>query len=388
MSSSKTLISLLGSTGSIGTQTLDVVRSYPQFFEVELLCGGNNWELLLEQAREFKPRYVVISNEMHYAKLRNGLCGERCEVLCGSDALDGIIGSLESDVVVVAIVGFAGLAPTISAIKAGKRIALANKECLVVGGDIIMSMAVEYGVDIMPIDSEHSAIFQCLLGELSPLRRILLTASGGALRDLPLEEFEDISLGQVLHHPTWNMGARITVDSATMLNKGFEVIEAAHLFHATAEQIQVVIHPESIIHSAVEFYDTTIKAQMSYPDMRLAIQYALTYPERMEVCGLQSFDPFVCSELSFRKPEPERYPCLGFAYDALRAGGTMPVVLNASAEVAVDSFLCGRIKFTDIARTIGNAMEHHTTTPIGSLEDIYETDASSRRVAEGFIAKI
>ncbi len=343
-----------------------------------MLTGGDNWELLAAQAKEFMPSVVVIAQEVHYGKLCRELQGTNTKVLCGIDELENVVKISEVEVVVVAVVGFAGLAPTIAAIKAQKRVALANKESLVVGGDIIMPLAAQNSVDIMPIDSEHSAIFQCLVGELNPPRRIILTASGGSVRTVPMSKLRDVSAEQVLCHPVWNMGARITVDSATMLNKGFEVIEAAHLFRVRGEEIQVVIHPEGIIHSAVEFSDRAIKAQMSYPDMRLAIQYALTYPERMEVKRLQSFDPFIVSRLSFDKPDPQRYPCLQLAYHALKQGGVLPTVLNAAGEVAVEAFLSGEIKFTNISEIIDQVLCTWRNQPLKNLEDIYETDAEAR----------
>ncbi len=383
-----TRLAILGSTGSIGRQTLEVVRSYPTLFSVEVLSAASNWELLARQALEFNASEVIITDEKYYAKLREALRGTSTSVHCGIDALEAASSLPSVDTVVVAVVGFAGLAPTIAAIKARKKVALANKESLVVGGEIIMPLAREHKVDIMPIDSEHSAIFQCLVGEHTPAKRILLTASGGSLRNVELNQLQYMTPKEVLCHPVWDMGARITVDSATMLNKGFEVIEAAHLFGMDADTIQVVIHPESIIHSAVEFADNSIKAQMSYPDMRLAIQYALSYPERMAVGGLQSFDPFVHSSLSFSKPDGERYPCLELALDSLRAGGLMPTVLNAAGEVAVEAFLNEKILFTDITQTVERTLESWQYTPLRSLSDIFEADTESRLRAKEIINKL
>lgn len=376
-----TNIALLGSTGSIGIQTLDIVRNYPNQFKIDTLTAANNWKLLAEQAIEFRARRVVIACEEHYNALRNALGSRSIEVLVGSDSIEQVVMLPEIDIAVIAVVGFAGLAPTIAAIKAKKRVALANKESLVVGGEIVMQLAQQNGVDIMPIDSEHSAIFQCLVGELTPPKRVLLTASGGSLRDIPLDELADVTPSRVLCHPVWDMGARITVDSATMLNKGFEIIEAAHLYNLRAEQIQVVVHPQSIIHSAVEFTDGAIKAQLSYPDMRLPIQYALTYPERVEVSGLQSFDPFITSTLTFLKPDPQRYPCLKLAYDALSAAGIMPTALNAAGEIAVEAFLSGKIKYLDIAKIIELTLEHTNNEPLRSIDEIYEADAEARATA-------
>lgn len=345
------------------------------------MTAAENWELLAQQAREFTPDVVVIANEAHYQNLREALRGTPTLVKAGVDAIEEMATHSQVDVVVVAIVGFAGLAPTLAAIGARKRIALANKESLVVGGDIVMRKADAMGIEIMPIDSEHSAIFQCLVGELSPLRRILLTASGGSVRDVPIEKLGSVTAEQVLKHPVWDMGSRITVDSATMLNKGFEVIEAAHLFRVEGSEIEVVIHRQSIIHSAVEFVDGAIKAQMSCPDMRLPIQYALTYPERMELESIERYNPFTMGTLTFERPELERYPCLSLAFDALGAGGIMPAVLNAAGEIAVEAFLRGKIKFTDIARVIGSTMESIDNEPLSVVSQLYEADATARAIA-------
>ncbi len=381
----KTNLAILGSTGSIGTQTLEVVRAYPSFFNVEVLTASSNWEMLAMQAVEFGASHVVIANEKYYAPLCAALSGKNIEVHTTEKAIEEVVKLPSVDVVVVAVVGFAGLAPTTSALWAGKRVALANKESLVVAGEIVMPLARQCGIDIMPIDSEHSAIFQCLVGEVTPLKRILLTASGGSLRDVPLSELDNVTPKQVLNHPVWEMGPRITVDSATMLNKGFEVIEAAHLFGVGADKIEVVIHPQSIIHSAVEFADNAIKAQMSYPDMRLAIQYALTYPERMEVANHRSFDPFTTSQLTFAKPDMERYPCLNLAMECLKAGGIMPTVLNASGEVAVGAFLDGKIKFTDITKVIEKSLSSWSNFKLSNLNEIFENDKEARLFAGNLI---
>ncbi len=380
-----TRITILGSTGSIGTQTLEVVRSYPDSFEVECLTAANSWEMLARQAKEFGVQRVVIANEAHCGKLRKALQGTKIEVLCGVDAIEQVAKSTSCDMVVNALVGFAGLAPTIAAIRAGRKVALANKESLVVGGEIIMPMVKEFGAEIIPIDSEHSAIYQALRGENSPPKRILLTASGGALRKTPMEELSTVTPAQVLCHPVWDMGAKITVDSATMLNKGLEVIEAVHLFGVTPKQIQVVIHPQSIIHSAVEFADNAIIAQMSYPDMRLAIQYALFETERMEVKGLQSFDPFITSTLNFEKPCTQRYACLELAYDAIEAGGVMPTVLNGAGEVATEAFLRGKISFVQIAQIIETTLCRSTASPVRTIEDVFEADSRARDIAEQLV---
>lgn len=375
-------IAILGSTGSIGRQTLDVVRAHRDMFSVEVLTAADNWELLSQQAREFEANSVVIACDNHYNNLNHSLSDTGTKVWAGVDALEQVTVGDNVDVVVVAIVGFAGLAPTLAAIKAGKRIALANKESLVVGGEIVMRMSREYKAPIVPVDSEHSAIFQCLVGEQNPLHRILLTSSGGSLRDVAIGKLSTVTPQQVLCHPVWDMGARITVDSALMLNKGFEVIEAAHLFNATAEQIQVVIHPESIIHSMVDFDDGSIKAQMSYPDMRLPIQYALTFPKRINVNGMQRFDPFVTRMLTFDKPDPMRYPCLDLAYRCLNEGGLMPCALNAAGEVAVDAFLRKRIKFTDIYKIIDKSLQIVKNERLTQVGQLYETDAMVRQYCQ------
>lgn len=375
-------LAILGSTGSIGKQTLDVVRAHRDMFSVEVLTAASNWELLAAQALDFNVGAVVIGDECHYNALKDALKDSCVKVWAGSSALEQVAAMDSVDVVVVAVVGFAGLAPTLAAIKAGKCIALANKESLVVGGEIVMRMAKEYNAPILPVDSEHSAIFQCLVGEQNPLKRILLTSSGGSLRDEPIEKLSEVTPERVLCHPVWDMGARITVDSALMLNKGFEVIEAAHLFGASADQIQVVIHPQSIVHSAVEFTDGAIKAQMSYPDMRLPIQYALTFPHRLPVSGLRPFDPFTTSQLTFEKPDPRRYPCLELAYRCLEAAGVMPCALNAAGEVAVDAFLNRKIKFTDIYRIIEKTLDATPNETLTSIEQLYQCDATTRQYSQ------
>lgn len=374
-------LAILGSTGSIGRQTLDVVRAHADLFQVEVLTAADNWQQLATDAREFRPDSVVIANEAHYKPLREALRGSSVKVWAGADALEQVVAGSNIDVVVVAIVGFAALAPTVAAIKAGKCLALANKESLVAAGDLVMGLAAQYKAPIIPVDSEHSAIFQCLVGEHSPVRRILLTASGGSLRNVPREELCRVSPERVLSHPVWDMGARITVDSATMLNKGFEVIEAAHLFDLRADQIDVVIHPESIIHSMVEFDDSSLKAQMSVPDMRGPIQYALTFPARIELVEASRFDPFVIGQLTFHRVDVERYPCLALAYECLRSGGIMPSTLNAAGEVAVEAFLGGKIKYTDIFTVVDKTLQQTINEPIKSLETIYESDASARQIA-------
>lgn len=370
-------IAILGSTGSIGTQSLDVVRSYAELFEVELLTANSSWQLLAEQAKEFQPSAVVIADSRYYEPLCNALSGEMIKVYAGHEAILQAVDNTEIDTVITAMVGFAGLAPTIAALRAGKKIALANKETLVVAGEIITKLSRQYNAPILPVDSEHSAIFQCVVGEHSPINRVIITASGGALRDLSYEELLNVTPEQALRHPCWDMGAKITIDSATMVNKGFEVIEAGWLFGLKPEQIDVVIHPQSIIHSFVEFEDRAIKAQLGIPDMRLPIQYALTFPNRLPMPSLAQYNPL--ASLTFREVDARKYPCLSLAYNAMREGGVMPCVMNAANEVAVDAFLKGRISYPEIAQIIDRAMQSADNHKIESLEQIFEIDKQTRK---------
>lgn len=374
----KQRIAILGSTGSIGTQTLDVVRRNADFFQIELLTANDSWEQLARQAIEFAPSAVVIVNEHYYEVLSEALSPYPIKVYAGSDALEQAVSSSEIDTVVTALVGFAGLRPTLAAIRAGKKIALANKETLVVAGELVIPLSREYGAPILPVDSEHSAIFQCLVGERSPLERVILTASGGALRDVPTENMDSITAQDALRHPCWAMGAKITIDSATMINKGFEVIEAGWLFGLKPEQIDVVIHPQSIIHSFVEFRDRALKAQMGIPDMRLPIQYALTFPDRMPMPELEQYNPL--QDLTFRPVDKLKYPCLPLAYNVMRQGGVMPCVMNAANEVAVAAFLRGAISYPQIYATIDHALQTIENAKIQSIEHIYEIDARVRRL--------
>ncbi len=373
-------IAILGASGSIGTQTLDVVRAHRELFEVELLSAHTAYEELARWAVEFSVGTVVITDERYYEPLAKLLENHPIKVYGGTMALEQEVQNSNIDTVVTAVSGFAGLLPTIAAIKAGKKIALANKETLVVAGELVIQMSKQYGAPIIPIDSEHSAIFQCLVGESSPARRVVITASGGALRDMPLAQLERATIKQVLSHPTWSMGAKITVDSATMLNKGLEVIEAHHLFGLAPSQIDVVLHRESIIHSMVEFEDGAFKAQLGTADMRLPIQYALTFPQRIQVTGSQGYTPM--GSLTFEEVDPLRYPALSLAYEALRAGGTAPVVLNAAGEVAVGAFLQGKISFTDIAKHIEAALARFGVQKIESIEQIVEVDRMVRSKLE------
>ena len=375
---------LLGSTGSIGCQTLDIVRSRPEEFEITSLTAGSRWEQLVEQALEFHPDSVVIANENHYAAVREALKDEPIKVYAGSDALSQVVTGGEVDTVVNALVGYAGMLPSLAAVKASKRLALANKESLVVAGEHIVREAAERNVPILPIDSEHSAIFQCLAGEVSPVRRVIITASGGPFLRTPAEELERVTVKQALAHPNWSMGAKITIDSSTLVNKGFEVIEARWLFGLRPEQIDVLVHPQSIVHSMVEFHDGAVKAQLGTPDMHLPIQYALRFPDRGEI-GEERLDLLKNPTLTFEAVDNARFPLLGTAYECLRKGGNSACVMNGSNEVAVAAFLAGEIKYTDIARVILGALERVEFIATPSIEDYAASNESSRRVAREII---
>lgn len=377
----KQRLAVLGSTGSIGTQTLDVVRAYPELFEVEMLAANRNWKLLAQQAVEFEPDCVVIADDAFYAPLSAALAHLPVKVYAGREAVGASVVSSGVDTVVAAMVGFAGLAPTLAAIRAGKKIALANKETLVVAGELVMSEAKRCNAPIIPVDSEHSAIFQCLVGEAaSSVKRLVLTASGGAFRDVPQAELCRMTAADALRHPCWEMGRKITVDCATMMNKGFEVIEARWLFDLPAERIGVAVHPQSAVHSFVEFADGAFKAQMGVPDMRLPIQYALTFPYRLPVKGAAAFEPSLCGSLTFEAPDMEKYPCLGLAYDVLRGdyGKGGACVMNAANEVAVAEFLEGHIRFTDIYEVIRRALDTMPQSAPRTLEDYVALDALAR----------
>ena len=380
----KQRLSILGSTGSIGVQTLDIVRENPDRFEVVSLTAHKNWRKLAEQAIAFDVDTVVIGDEQYYKPLSEALANYPIKVFAGDDSIAAVASASNCDTVVNALVGYAGLVPTARAIEAHKRIALANKETLVVGGATIMPMAIKHHAPILPIDSEHSAIFQCLIGENSPLRRLIITCSGGALRDVPKERLAEITAEQALQHPRWDMGAKITIDSATLVNKGFEVIEAHWLFGTPAEKIDVVIHPESIIHSMVEFEDGSIKAQMGEPDMRTPISIALMYPERA-VRNTEPFDFVRNSSLTFREVDNEKYPALGIAYDCLRRGGSAAATMNGANEVAVAAFLNHQCGYLDIVRTIEYALEHTQFVANPTLEDYAQVNAESRALAAQFL---
>ena len=380
-------IAILGSTGSIGTQTLDIIEEYPDKFHASVLTAGNNWELLAKQARKFKPSVVVIANTEAYPKLKEALSDLPIEVAAGPAAIADATTLPEVDTVVTAMVGYSGLIPTVAAINAGKRIALANKETLVVAGEVITSMLKNSKSDIIPVDSEHSAIFQCLVGEkTSQARKILLTASGGPFRTLSKEQLENVTVADALNHPNWDMGAKVTIDSASMMNKGFEMIEAHWLFGCPAEKIEVVVHPQSIVHSMVEFNDGSIKAQLGVPDMHLPIRYALGYPERLstDTPGLSLAQ---YSHLTFEAPDYDKFPLLSYAFEAIKSGGNMPCILNAANEKGVASFLKGRIKFTDMPKLVKATMEKTPFIASPSLEDLISTNTAALAIADEWLAK-
>ena len=376
---------ILGSTGSIGTQTLDIVRAYPDRYSVYALCAHRSVDKLVEQAQEFHPEVVCIADESLYENLQSAISNLQCKVWAGPDAIAQVVTMPSIDVVVAAMVGYAGLRPTIEAIKAGKTIALANKETLVVAGEIICDLASQYHTPILPVDSEHSAIFQSLVGEeQSEIEKILLTASGGPFRTFSLEQMQSVTAADALKHPNWSMGAKITIDSASMMNKGFEVIEAKWLFGVPVEKIQVLVHPQSIVHSAVQFTDGAIKAQLGAPDMRLPIQYALSFPERL-ASDFPRADLLSLSNLTFEKPDLERFPNLGLAYEAMRRGGNMPCVLNAANEVANLAFREGRCGFLQMSDIIAQTMAKATFISKPSYEDYVATDTLARSLAEQIV---
>lgn len=376
----KKKIAILGSTGSIGTQALQVIEEHPDLYEAYVLTANNRVELLIEQARRFQPEVVVIANADKYEVLRDALSDMPVKVYAGADALCQVVQEKPVDVVLTAMVGFAGLQPTISAIKAGKAIALANKETLVVAGELINRLAHEYHADILPVDSEHSAIFQCISGEISPIEKIILTASGGPFRTFTMEQLADVTKAQALKHPNWDMGAKITIDSASMMNKGFEVIEAKWLFGVTPEQIQVVVHPQSIIHSAVQFEDGAVKAQLGVPDMRVPIQYAFSYPHRLH-SSFERLDLCRMSSLTFEEPDTKRFRNLALAYEALRRGGNMPCIVNAANEVVNRAFLEDRIGFLRMSDVIETVMRRASFVERPGYDDYVQTDAEARRLA-------
>ena len=374
MSERKRHIAILGSTGSIGTQTLDVIRQHPERFEVELLTANTSSERLIAQAREFHPAHVVIRSAEKYREVADALADEDITVYCGMDSICSLVSAEQVDMVVAAMVGFSGLKPTLAAIRAGKAIALANKETLVAAGSLVTRLASENRVAILPVDSEHSAIFQCLLGAgTNRPCRLHLTASGGPFRTWPRERIAKATAAEALKHPNWDMGAKITIDSATMMNKGFEVIEASWLFGMDPKDIRVLVHPESVIHSMVEFSDGAVLAQLGCPDMRVPIEVAISYPERLPLDGPR-LDLAATRSLTFEEADPERFPCLALAFDAIRRGGNVPCAMNAANEAAVKAFLQGRIGFYAIADTVADAMDAVGFIPEPTLDDIFETN--------------
>lgn len=375
----KKQIAILGSTGSIGTQALKVIAEHPDLYEVYALTANNKVELLAEQARKFRPEAVVIANPDKYLQLKEALSDLPVKVYAGADALAQIVESGPIDIVLTAMVGYAGLKPTINAIKAGKIIALANKETMVVAGELVNSLAAKYRAPILPVDSEHSAIFQCLEVN-NPIHKIILTASGGPFRTFSMEQLQTVTKEQALKHPNWSMGAKITVDSASMMNKGFEVIEAKWLFGVRPEQIEVVVHPQSVIHSMVEYVDGAVKAQLGVPDMRLPIQYAFSYPKRETLSG-ERLDFVKCHTLTFEAPDTTRFRNLALAYEALHQGGNMPCIVNAANEVVVAAFLKDQISFLGMSDVIEKTMGRVTFIQTPTYEDYVETDALARRVA-------
>ena len=378
-------IAILGSTGSIGTQTLDVVREHADEYEAYALTAGHNAELLIAQAREFHPEVVVIADESRYETVREALADLPIKVWAGAEAIGDAASLPDVDVVVTAMVGFAGLRPTVAAIEAGKTIALANKETLVVAGELITELAVKHRAPILPVDSEHSAIFQCLVGEDgNAIDKILLTASGGPFRTTPIEELAGVTAARALKHPNWEMGAKITIDSATMMNKGFEMIEAKWLFGIEPERIEVLVHPESIVHSAVQLADGGVKAQLGVPDMRLPIQYALSFPRRLSLSG-ERLDLAALGRLTFEHPDFDKFDCLRIAYEAIAAGGNLPCVVNAANEVANAAFRRGAVGFLDIPRLIRRAMADATRCQRASLSDFLASDAEVRRLVAGYL---
>jgi 1-deoxy-D-xylulose-5-phosphate reductoisomerase len=380
----KKRIAILGSTGSIGTQSLEVISRFSDLFEVEVLTAYNNVELLVKQAVLFKPNAVVIANEANYSILAEALKNRPVKVYAGAAAMEQVVQMETIDIVLSAMVGYSGLMPTIEAIRAGKTIALANKETLVVAGEVLMQMARERDVKIIPVDSEHSAIFQCLVGEPDAIEKIYLTASGGPFRGKDRKFLENVTKKEALRHPNWVMGAKITIDSATMMNKGLEAIEAQWLFDLRPHQINVVIHPQSVLHSMVQFTDGSMKAQMGLPDMKLPILYAFSYPDRIKT-DFPRFNFNDYPNLSFESPDPDNFPNLFLAYHAMKTGGTMPCIMNASNEIAVDAFLSDRIGFYGISSVIEKTMERISFMKNPGLHDYQEADKEARSYATSLL---
>jgi 1-deoxy-D-xylulose-5-phosphate reductoisomerase len=378
----KKRIAILGSTGSIGTQSLDVIDQNPDMFEVEVLTANNNVELLVDQAKKYQPNAVVIANKDNYKTVADALQNEPVKVFAGAEALNQVVQMDSIDLVITGMVGYSGLIPTWHAVKAGKNIALANKETLVVAGEIITKLAIEKQVDILPVDSEHSAIFQCLTGEIAnPVEKIYLTCSGGPFREKSKEDLGKVTVADALAHPNWDMGAKITIDSATLINKGFEAIEAHWLFGLPSSKIEVIVHPQSIVHSMVQFEDGSIKAQLGLPDMRLPIQYALGFPYRIKN-DFPRFSFLDYPTLQFEQPNTKIFRNLALAFEALDAGGNVPCVLNAANEVVVQAFLEGKIRFLQMPEIIEETMEKVSFIEKPGMEDLIQTNAETRRVAQ------
>ena len=384
MTMEKRRIAILGSTGSIGTQALDVISQHTDLFEVELLTANNNADLLIEQALKFKPNHVVICNEDHYAKVNDALAATDTKVFAGMKSVNDLVQSSTIDMVLASMVGFSGLEPTINAIKGGKAIALANKETLVAAGSIVTRLAREYNTPIIPVDSEHSAIFQCLQGEYTPIEKLILTASGGPFRTWSKEEIAMATRAQALNHPNWDMGAKVTIDSASMMNKGLEMIEASWLFNVSPDDIEIVVHPQSIVHSMVQFTDGCLKAQLGAPDMRVPIQYALSYPQRVSLDTKRISFPEL-AHLDFYAPDSNRFPAIELAYAAHRMKGNMACIMNGANEIAVDAFLKEKILFHRIPQIIEKTMEKATFVPLPDTDDIYESHNQAKEIALSLI---
>jgi 1-deoxy-D-xylulose 5-phosphate reductoisomerase len=383
----KRRIAIIGSTGSIGTQALNVVSQHRDLFEVELLCANNNYSLLASQAREFDANNAVICNEGLFDEVNASLSSSDTKVFAGMESACDLLEGSNIDLVLVASVGISGLKPTLRALQAGKRVALANKETLVAAGEIVMRTAAECHAPLIPVDSEHSAIFQCLQGEKSPIEKILLTASGGPFLDFTEEQIVSASVKQALNHPRWKMGAKVTIDSASLMNKGFEVMEARWIFNVKPSQIEVVVHPESIIHSMVQFADGSVKAQLGSPDMRIPIQYALSYPSRLPLDS-KRLDFFSLRQLTFRQPDLAKFPCLALAYEALEKGGNAPCVLNAANEIAVGAVLNGELKFGLIPEVIRRTISEMPLEPIPDTDSIYAFDSEARLRASEVLKRL
>ncbi len=381
MDQRKKEITILGSTGSIGTQSLDVISRHPEDYIVRILTGGRNWELLARQALEYHPEHVVIMDEHGYSQLKEALSGTDIEVHQGEKAIESAAGHYDHDIVIGALVGYSGLRPTLRALEKGKTVALANKETLVAGGPIVTETCRRCNAAIIPVDSEHSAIFQCLRSEQHrDVHKLILTASGGPFRTTPASLMHDITPEKALDHPNWKMGAKVTIDSASMMNKGFEMIEARWLFDIFPDDIEVLVHPQSVVHSMVEFIDGSVKAQLGIPDMRLPISYALGYPERLEM-RLPRLDLTAYGSLTFEKPDIDKFPLLGMAYRAISTGGTAPAILNAANEICVAAFLNYKIRFTDMPRIINETLDNIPAQPIGSYDDIVAVHEEASRFA-------